>query len=76
MTRHAPTACTSNATYGVRHRGCSAPNADGRNRSIPATNGSRAVAANHPPQPPTALTVTSTASAGTSQAAPTFPAIV
>ena len=42
------------------------PNAGGRNRSMPATNGSRAVAANQPPTPPSALSVTSAATVGAS----------
>src|SRR5260221_1242536 len=63
-------ACTSSATYGVRQRGCRLPNAGGRNRSMPATNGSRAVAANHPPTPPSALIVTSAAASGTTDCRP------
>ncbi len=68
-------ACTSSATYGVRHVGCSLPNAGGRNRSRPATNGSRAVAANQPPTPPSALSVTSAATPGAIHCIPTLAVI-
>ena len=76
MNSAAIAACTSSATYGVRQRGWSAPKAGGRNRSMPATNGSRAVAANQPPTPPRALSVTRMASTGTSHDAPILPAMV
>ena len=42
---------------------------------MPATNGSRAVAANQPPVPPSALSVTSAATSGASQPTPTFAVI-
>ena len=65
MNSPAMPACTSSDTYGVTHFGCRRPNGSGRKRSMPATKGSRAVAANHPLTPPTAFSVTSAAS-GTS----------
>ena len=39
---------------------------------MPATNGSRAVAANQPPTPPSAFSVTRAAIAGAIQPTPTF----
>ncbi len=52
-------ACTSSATCGVCQRGCRSANARGRKRSMPATNGRRAVAANQPATAPSALSETS-----------------
>src|ERR1041384_743069 len=57
---------TSSATYGVRHRGSTAPNAGGSTRSTPATKGIRADPAIQAPAPPRLPSVSSAAtSAGT-----------
>src|ERR1700676_2151120 len=54
-------ACTRIETYGVFHRGCIFPNAAGKYRSIPTTNGTRAIPATVLPTPPAFPTDTNNA---------------